>query len=404
MISIILIITVCGVLSWGYAYVFAFAAIMIGAPIVEQRKITFNFLLHPEFWILGLFGLSYVLFDELNAQNLTYYFALPLMAYMVGWSSQDGRKDGCEQAKNALLAITLGFCLYAALNYFANLGHNRYQLIDFWSGQFRAATGSGFLNTLILSIILYSMLLEKRRLIQTMLIIGTIISTLYMFMLGTRTQMFICGIVLVLMLLVYMNEKHTQLWGLRTLGVLAAIAAALLLLYFLNFLGVRDTVDNSNLMARYQEGMGIHHSNSERIEQFFAGLSSLVKYPFGGQRETLYYHNMWLDIGRISGIVPLCFSLLYSIRTFLNMWKIFRDKNNDTGLRYLLISVYTGVVFNFFVEPVMEGMLNFFLAFCAINGIADCYLYRRQNENSAEKPAPRAMIITRQKNWMTHYE
>lgn len=388
MISIILLITVCGVLSWGYAYVFAFAAITIGAPIVEQRKITFNFLLHPEFWILGLFGLSYVLFDELNVQNLTYYFALPLMAYMVGWSSQDGRKDGCEHTKNALLAITLGFCLYAALNYFANLGHNRYQLIDFWSGQFRAATGSGFLNTMILSIVLYSILLEKRRWIQVLLIVGTVISMLYMLMLGTRTQVYICGIILIITIPMYMKETHKQLWLLRALGILAVVAAVFMLLYFLNILGIKDTIDHSNLIARFQEGSGIHHSNTERIEQFFAGLASLVKHPFGGQRETLYFHNMWLDIGRISGIIPLCFALIYSVFTFLNMWKIFREKSNDTGLRYLLFSIYSGVTLNFFVEPVMEGLLNFFLAFCVINGIADCYLYRKQYEDSAIKPTP----------------
>lgn len=377
MIPIILFLVVCGVLSWGYAYFFAFGVISIGTPVVEQRKITFNSLLHPEFWILALFGLSYVLFDRLSIDNLINYFALPLLAYIVGWSSVDGKKDNSGRTRNAVLAIALGFCLYAALNYFANLGHKRYQLIDFWSGQFRAATGSGFLNTMILSIILYSLLLEKRKWVQAILIIGTVISGLYMFMLGTRTQMYICIIVFVLTLLMYNYEKNRQLWLLRSLGVLAAIAAILLLLYSLNFLGVRDTVDYSNLIARFQEGTGIHHSNSERTKQFLEGIYSIVAHPFGGQRKTFYYHNMWLDIGRISGIVPLVFALIYSIRTFLNMLKIFRDKSNDMGLRYLLVSVYTGVILNFFVEPVLEGLLNFFLAFCMINGIVDCYYYRK---------------------------
>ena len=70
--------------------------------------------------------------------------------------------------------------------------------------------------------------------------------------------------------------------------------------------------------------------------------------------------------------------IAYSIVTLAHVISIFFDRTNKARIRYLLLSVYLGVMINFFVEPILEGLLDFFLIFCFINGMVECY-YARQN-------------------------
>ena len=84
---------------------------------------------------------------------------------------------------------------------------------------------------------------------------------------------------------------------------------------------------------------------------------------------------MWLDIGRVSGIIPFAVMIAYSIKTFIHAYRLFKYTMLDTGLRYMIILIYIGVSLNFFVEPVLEGLISFFLVFTLVNGMTDCFYY-----------------------------
>ena len=42
----------------------------------------------------------------------------------------------------------------------------------------------------------------------------------------------------------------------------------------------------------------------------------------------------------------------------------------------MILCVYIGIQINFFVEPILEGLLDFFLVFTLINGMIECYYQR----------------------------
>ena len=101
----------------------------------------------------------------------------------------------------------------------------------------------------------------------------------------------------------------------------------------------------------------------------------MLDYPLGGLKEEGYYHNLWLDIGRISGIVPFFVMVAYSFLTFFHVIKLFRDKSLDKKVRYVLLSIYLGTLMSFFVEPILEGLINSFYSFTFLNGLTES-LYR----------------------------
>lgn len=387
MIPLIFGFTACGVLNSGYAYVLAFLLIAIVGPVLKRRQITLNFVMRTDFWVLAAFGLSYVLFAGLELRDIQNYFLLPLVAYVAGWCSfEQGGKNQRTVVDN-ILGIALGFALYACLNYSVNAGHNRHQLIDFWSGSFRTATGSGFLNTIIFSILTYTLFLEKRKWLKLLLLIASAICVLYVFMLGTRTQLLILAVMLVVGVFLLMRELGSTKNALRLLAVVVCAAALVWLAYTTDFMGFGKFVDSSNLIARFVEKKGLESSNSQRFSVFVAGLKELYLYPFGNAEQD-YCHNLWLDVGRVSGILPFALLLCFHIMGMVRVIRIYRDKKLDTGLRYLVLLVYLGVLANFFVEPILQGMLNFFLAFCAINGLVDSFCFHRKRQMLCSQNKP----------------
>lgn len=379
MIPFILAFMVCGVLNWGYSYVLGFVLIAVCYPALKRKNMPVNFAVMPSFWVLFAFGLTYVLFGGISFDYIQNIFILPLIAYMIGWCSfEQGGRDA-SAAVNSILGITLGFSLHAALNYLANIGTtNRGLLIDYWSGTYWSATGSGFLNTMSFSLLFYLFVLEKRRWVKILFGSLTLVCLLYMLMLGNRTQLLVLLIVPVTAGALYLLERGR--WD-RLAKIFADTCLLLLLVlvcYHFNVFGLSDTVAKSNLAVRFTEGTQMDQSNSERIALFAAGLRNLYQHPLGGQKAQTYFHNMWLDVSRIAGLIPLGLMLLYNGVTVRHASCLFRDKQIAAGARYLIISVYIGCFINCFFEPVLEGLISFYLSFCMINGITDSMYFRRR--------------------------
>lgn len=386
MVPFILAFMVCGVLNWGYTYTLGFLLIAVCYPILKRRSIIVNFLTMPSLWILCAFGLTYVVFGEHSFDNIQNTFILPVVAYIIGWCSfEQGGRDSCA-ATNNILGITFGFALHAALNYLANIGNtNRGLLIDFWNGGYWSATGSGFLNTMIFSLLVYFLFIEKRCWIKVSFGILTLACVLYMLMLGNRTQLLILFVVSIMVGTLYLLERGSWDSLAKSFAGVCALIIIFAVCYHLNILGLSDLLTKSNLAARFLEGKEMTKSNIERITQFIAGIRNLYRNPLGGQKSQLYFHNMWLDICRIAGLIPMGLMILFNIVTIRNATCLFRDKRIDIRTRYLIISVYTGCLMNCFVEPVLEGLVSFFLSFCLVNGITDSMYFScrlsLQNQN-----------------------
>lgn len=373
----VLAVTVCGILNWGYGYLLAFLVIPVGYSLKRRRDILLNFLGKPGFWLLAFFGVAYTAMAGVNFTNIQCYILLPLMAYIIGWCSfeQGGRDAGA--VRDGILGIAIGLGLHSCLNYAANMGNSRGQLVDFWTGNSWSATGSGFLNTMMFSLLFYTLILEKRRGMKLLMLALTAGCMLYALMLGTRTQLVILAVVLPVAVLFYLREGKS--W--KTAGKLAAgmglLVLAAVLCYRLDLFHLRELARASNLAARYGEQQVLNRSDARRGLQLLQGLRGLLEHPLGGRKDLFYYHNMWLDICRVAGLVPMVLMLCYHGLVCVHGVRLFRDRSLDAGTRYGVLCVYLGLLMNCFVEPVLEGLISMFLAFCVINGLTDGLYYHR---------------------------
>ena len=371
-----------GAINWGYAYPLVFLFVALLRQRLLGREIYFNFLYAPSFWLLLSAGMTYALIGMRTISGVYHHGILPVVAFAIGWIIAEGSSD--QQIQDEILALTAGFGAYATLNMLVNIGNNRYRLIDFWTGAYRAATGSGALNTMPISVIPYTVKFEKRVTVKVLFFALFLATIQYMFMLGTRTQFAILLLIVILAALQFAYSEKGIAGVLKCIGVMAVISLIAFLLYHFNVLSIRDYILSTNLAARYERRASLEKSDSFRFQSFLIGLRELVQYPMGGRASQVYRHNMWLDVGRVSGIIPFCLLLIYSIKNFANVAAIWKSKKVLPSLRYLLLFLYIGAYVNCFVEPIWEGAWNFFLALCVVDGMVSVMMRRLENDLDPE--------------------
>ena len=365
-----------GVLNPIYSNIlFSFLYITI-IQYIKTKKILLNSALSINFWALFLFGITYFLFGGLKLQHLEFFLITPLLVYSFGWTLIElrGGKD-VDFIKRIILAMLIGFGVHAFLNYISNIGVTRWLLTDFFTGSIRAATGSGVLNTMIFSLLAYLLFIEKDKKIKILGLVLEIVACIYSFQLGGRTQLIILGLVFVIIFFFYLFEKKGFVPTFKIIMRLVFLVILVYIVYQLDIFSIKTTIESSNLLLRLEQG-GLEASDQYRINSVLNGLLSLINHPFGGQETVFYFHNMWLDVGRVSGVFPFLFLLLYSVLATYHVLMIFLNKNYNITIRYLFLSLYLGIQINFFTEPIMEGAISFFLAFCFLSGFVDYMYYR----------------------------
>ena len=210
----------------------------------------------------------------------------------------------------------------------------------------------------------------------------------YMFMLGTRTQFAILLLIVILAALQFAYSEQGIAGVLKCIGIMAVISLIAFLLYHFNVLSIRDYILSTNLAARYERRASLENADSFRFQSFWIGMRELIQYPMGGRASQIYRHNMWLDVGRVSGIIPFCLLMMYSVKNFANVTAIWKNTKILPSLRYLLLFLYIGAYVNCFVEPIWEGALNFFLALCVVDGMVSAMIRRLENDPDPEESVP----------------
>ena len=365
-----------GALNQIYAAVAISALVIVGWQWIRIGGVDLNALSYPAMLTMLAFCSLYCGIGEHSIQGILYYFVCPVLAFLAGWVCVEaGQKSPEETIKCAIYCMALGYTIHAFLNYTTNIGHVRWMLTDFFTHKITSATVSGYINTLVFSLSMYFLVVEKNRALKLGGIAATAISLLYALLLGTRTQFIILGFISVLLLFLYMTETRGGSGLIYMALVFIAIVGTALLLYNTNAFGIKAYVDSSNLMQR-QGGAELSGADDYRTSSVLRGFLLVFEHPLGGLKNTLYYHNMWLDIGRISGLLPFLCMLLYTLTVTVHMLRIFSEKLISAEFRYLLLCVYFGVQINFLVEPVLEGLIGFFLMFTMVNGMVECYYHK----------------------------
>ena len=101
--------------------------------------------------------------------------------------------------------------------------------------------------------------------------------------------------------------------------------------------------------------------------------------PFGwdGQVEYNYVHNLWLDVARVTGIIPFFLIVCATISGYNNARIVWHVKNDEIVL--LLIGLSVATFASAFVEPVLDGPDQYFYMMCMIWGITCQYRIKTNN-------------------------
>ena len=103
---------------------------------------------------------------------------------------------------------------------------------------------------------------------------------------------------------------------------------------------------------------------TSRYYMWGQGLESLVANPLGGvviNRGLLgdnYFHSLWLDVGRCSGILPLFFLVIFQIKHVRSLVTILRQAGNIL-IEISLLSMGLCMLFSYMYGPVIEGEQTF---------------------------------------------
>lgn len=375
-----------GAINWGYVYPLVFLFVALLRQRLLGKEICFNFLYASSFWLLLAAGMTYAIIGPRSLLSVYHHGTLPIIAFGIGWILAEGSSD--EQIRDGILAMIAGFGTYAALNMAVNIGRVRYRLIDFWSRTYRAATGSGVLNTMTICAMPDIVKCEKRVSVKLLFLALFVATIHYMFMLGTRTQFAILLITILLAVLHFSNREQGSVGIFKFLAIVIVLGAVGFLIYRYDIFSIRSRILSTNLALRYQQRDVLESADTFRLRSVWVGLRELVLYPMGGRAGQVYHHNMWLDVGRVSGVIPFMLLLTYSIKNFAHVITVCKNRAVLLSLRYLLLFLYIGTYVNFFVEPIWEGALNLFLALCVVDGMVSAMIRREGNDSDSENRIP----------------
>ena len=196
-----------------------------------------------------------------------------------------------------------------------------------------------------------SILYKEKTLVRCLFLILFILSTVITIHLVNRTGLVICVLVVLITLFYYYKSNASQF--------LLALIITLILYFALLKVGVFSEEVFDAYASRNEVDLATGGGRTERWEY---ALQQLFLSPFGWAENSgktdFFVHNMWLDIAKITGIIPFILLISCSISSFKVLLKLLHIK------RDLVVAVLLALNVCFFcscfVEPVYGG-LHFFL-------------------------------------------
>lgn len=113
-------------------------------------------------------------------------------------------------------------------------------------------------------------------------------------------------------------------------------------------------------------------TGGERFYRWWEALGYLFTNPFGWSNKANYAHNMWLDVARVSGVLPFVLLLMITYKYYKAL-KQFCNVSSDKFLNMIHISIFTCFMCTCLVEPVVQGEIMYlnliFMSFGILVGL-----------------------------------
>ena len=356
---------------------FLFGYILILALLLNGKKLIH--FLDRDFVFLSLFTISYALFYALDrssgVQLIFIYAFFPGFFYLFGKYLS---VPNLSTSKLVLLFFGIGFVFSfsALISVLLDLRTGGFVQLSreipmVWNGEPKKATlMSAYLTFNMCLPIIY--LIKQRKipiLLQLAAGIIFITSLLSVFRLGSRTQLVICFLSIVLSLL-FIIPKQTVKANTKLFLFLLLITALIL-----KFVPLNLNADYFSVLGSRLQESDNTSSAGGRSALWLQGLENLFAHPLGWQGPNVRYaHNLWLDVARYAGIIPFGLLLIFTLRSLRNTFKAVQKAPKELLLNTTMLILTMASMLIFFVEPVMEGLFFLFTVYCLFQGIFNAYL------------------------------
>lgn len=354
---------------------FLFGYLLIPVVFLKSNFIKEN--LDLDFVLLFLFSIFYALFYSFSAdpaegkQFILIYSLSPPTFYLIG-KYLVRTKPPTNTIFYILFFITAIFSISAVISVFLNFQEGGFAQLDrsipmFWDGSPVSATiMGGFLTfNMCIPALLISTQGKKGIVFNVGALILFILSLICVLRLGSRTQLGIFLITTVFAIL-YMLPRQSIKKNVWLFGLLAVV-----IVFLIRNVSFDLNADWLTTFAgRLSRGTGELASGGGRTERWIKSLEYMVSYPLGWeQKEFGYSHNLWLDVLRVSGIIPFIILIVYSIRSFIQIKRTVLINKESTYLNTQIIIYAIAMFLLFMMEPIFEGLFSLFVVFCIYKGI-----------------------------------
>lgn len=326
--------------------------------------------------ILICFSVTYYLISMLYEIDVSKTSIACILSFYIGMMLIETSKIPEKTIIKYTYSIAIGFFIHAMANYIINIGTQDRNTIDIWTNVKRSATLQATMLTMVMGSSFYSLFIVKKKLHKFIMLSCIILSLLYNLILGTRTLIIVSIVSFIfscMIFIVFYIKKGAVI--LKNAKILLSTIVIILLIYNSNFMGIKEEIKDTKLLRRINKPYSTQEADINRMKTIFVSFNNIFNYPIGGNTKKVgnlkYAHNMWLDVAKQSGIIPFTLLLLFSI---INLWKcikILRSREFSVETKVFLVGIYSAVLLNMSVEPIIQGEPLFFIMFCNIAGMVE---------------------------------
>ena len=299
-----------------------------------------------------------------------------VLSYYIGMMIVEISKTPEKTIIKYTYSIAIGFFIHAMANYIINMGTQERNTIDIWTKVARSATLQATMLTMLMGSSFFSFFILKNKLHRVIIAICIILSLLYNLVLGTRTLIIVSIVSFILseitFIVFYIKKGDIVL---KNAKILVKAIIIILVIYSSNFMGIREKIEDTKLLRRINKPYSTQEADSNRVETMILAFNNIWDYPMGGNKgkvgDLKYIHNMWLDVANQAGIIPFTLLILFTIISLFNLIKILKSQEFSAEFKIFLVGIYSAVLLNMAVEPIMQGEPLFFIMFCNIVGMVE---------------------------------
>ena len=367
-------------------YIMAFIALLIFL-FTSNRKLRVN----SAVVILGVFALAIIIFNP-QANDRILDMIKPftyVVCYIMGlgliqhrnYMPADLRQDE-KKVSSVIYVMAGGTLLHFLLNWITNMNATNRNTVDIWTEDVLAATGQAVLACLGMAVAIAFLFTRVGKGKKFIAITTLVLVVAYNLILAGRT-LFILILVVSMVAFLYICVAEQRKIP-RVVIITISLVIVCFILYQVNVFGIKTTIETSNFYMRFYGDTSTQGWDEDiRLDHKLNYLKYVLKYLWGGSNIKNIYghyaHDLYLDTYDESGVFAFGAIAIYIISSIGRMVKCIRRKAISIETRVLILCTYLVCNIEFWLEPVMQGIPWFLMAYCFIDG-AVTYLLVRERE------------------------